>query len=344
MIRMKNFAVKELVFFLLILSIVLISFYLFNVLLPFFLGLFIAYLLDPLVDWLENKNILRGIGATIVLLVFFFFIFLLTFLIIPILFAQTVSFINDFPDIINKLNNLINFFLEYLKKKLIFFPVSELTSNISPSITKATIAVLKNFASSSMAVFNIITLLLITPIVSWYFLRDWDKMSNSILDLVSKKYKSTVVDYLKKIDLILSSYLRGQLLVSLFLSLFYCLCFTYMELNYSFFIAIFSGFFSFIPVIGIILSYIVASILTYLQFVDFSYLIYIAVIFLTAQLLESNLLTPKLIGNKLGLHPLVVIFSIFVFGALFGIVGVIFSIPLTSILVMLFKKKFFNEE
>ncbi|MDA9559137.1 AI-2E family transporter, partial [Alphaproteobacteria bacterium] len=121
------------------------------------------------------------------------------------------------------------------------------------------------------------------------------------------------------------------------------LFFYFLELNYSLFIGVFAGFFSFIPLIGIIFSFLITSILAYLQFVDPIYIIYIFIVFVVGQLLESNFLTPRLIGDKLGLHPLAVILSIFIFGALFGIIGVIFSIPITAIILLVLRKSILNK-
>ena len=156
------------------------------------------------------------------------------------------------------------------------------------------------------------------------------------------KLKKTVIKYAKEMDIIFSAYLRGQILVSLFLTLFYFSTFYLIGLNYSLFVGIFAGFFSFIPLIGIVVSFIITALLAYLQFLDALQMLYILFIFFAAQLLESNFLTPKLVGKKLGLHPLAVLFSIFVFGALFGIIGIIFATPLMATIVFIFKSNLKN--
>ena len=131
--------------------------------------------------------------------------------------------------------------------------------------------------------------------------------------------------------------MRGQILVSLVLTLFYFTSFYLLGLNYSFFIGIFAGFLSFIPLIGIMVSFFITALLAYLQFLDILTIFYITLIYLAAQLLESNYLTPKLIGKRLGLHPLAILFSIFVFGTLFGIIGIIFAMPLMATIVYIFR-------
>lgn len=340
---MKNIFKKEVIYFLLFGLIGFLIFYLSSVLLPFFIGVFIAYLLDPCVDFLEKNKIHRGLATIFVLLIFFLIFSFVTFLILPILFSQTVNFINEFPNIISELDKRLDFILNALREKIIFIESTDFVKNIIPSLSKLAPKFLNSLISSSLALVNIIGLLFITPIVAWYLLKDWDKISQKILAVLSKKYKILLIDYSNNIKLILDSYLRGQALVSLSLCFYYSLCFYLLELNYSLFVGVFAGFFSFIPLIGIIFSFLITCILAYLEFVDTTYIIYIIIVFIGGQLLESNFLTPKLIGDKLGLHPLAVILSIFIFGALFGIIGIIFSIPITAIILLVIKKNFLNK-
>ena len=320
----------------LVILIILIG-YLFEILIPFFFGIFIAYLLDPLVDYLEKYKIKRGIATTITLFLFFLIVLILFFLIIPILSIQLKNFLIEFPTVINNLNQKVNFIIEHFQKKVLLQSNSDILNNILPNFSNLITGFLKNIVSSSLAVFNIITIILITPIVSWYFLKDWDNIMINFNNLLSSKYKKIVIKYAKEIDLIFSAYLRGQILVSLFLTLFYFSTFYVIGLNYSLFVGIFAGFFSFIPLIGIVISFFITALLAYLQFLDTLTILYILLIFFSAQLLESNFLTPKLVGKKLGLHPLAVLFSIFVFGALFGIIGIIFATPLMAAIVFIFK-------
>ena len=339
---MNNIFNKKVLFFLFffILSILLV--YLIELLIPFLAGLLIAYLLDPFVDYLEENKIHRAIATTIILFFFFLIILILCFLIFPILSIQLKSFLIEFPIVIDTLNQKINLIIEYLQKKALQESSSDFLNNILPNFSNLITGFLKNIVSSSLAVFNIITIILVTPIVSWYFLKDWDDILMNLKSLLPSKQKKTFIKYAKEVDLIFSAYLRGQILVSLFLTLFYFSSFYILGLNYSLFIGIFAGFFSFIPLIGIIVSFFITSLLAYLQFLEIFTIFYISLIFLAAQLLESNYLTPKLIGKRLGLHPLAVLFSIFVFGALFGIIGIIFATPLMATIVFIFKSNLKN--
>lgn len=339
---MNNIFNKKILFFLFffILSILLV--YLIELLIPFLAGLLIAYLLDPLVDYLEENKIQRAIATTFILFFFFLIILILCFLIFPILSIQLKSFLIEFPIVIDTLNQKINLIIEYLQKKALQESSSDFLNNILPNFSNLITGFLKNIVSSSLAVFNIITIILVTPIVSWYFLKDWDDILMNLKSLLPSNQKKTFIKYAKEVDLIFSAYLRGQILVSLFLTLFYFSSFYILGLNYSLFIGIFAGFFSFIPLIGIIVSFFITALLAYLQFLEIFIIFYISLIFLAAQLLESNYLTPKLIGKRLGLHPLAVLFSIFVFGALFGIIGIIFATPLMATIVFIFKSNLKN--
>ena len=325
-------------FYLLFFSILIILIvYLLEVLIPFFIGLLVAYLLDPLVDYLEENKVERAIASTIILLLFFLIILSLCFLIFPIFSIQLKNFLIEFPNVINSLNQKINFIIEYLQKRVFSESNLDTINNILPNFSNIITGFLRNIVSSSLTVFNIVTIILVTPVVSWYFLKDWDNIIINFYSLLSSKHKQIVVKYAKEVDLIFSSYLRGQIFVSLFLTLFYFSSFYLIGLNYSLFVGIFAGFLSFIPLIGIIVSFFITVLLGYLQFLDGLTIFYILLIFFAAQLLESNFLTPKLVGKKLGLHPLAVLFSIFVFGALFGMIGIIFAMPLMATIVYIFK-------
>jgi len=332
---------KELLFLLLFFLTLFIIFHLSNTLIPFFIGIFIAYLLDPIVDWLDSKKLGRGFSTTITLFFFTIIIFFISFLILPILVIQIKDFLTDFPNVISDLNKKLQLLIEYLHQKFLLKSVSGDLNKILPNLANLITSFLGNLLTSSLAIFNIISILLVTPIVSWYFLKDWDKITLKISEILPDKYKEIVIFYTKNFNNIFDSYLRGQILVSTSLSILYFIAFSMLGLDYSLFVAIFAGFFSFIPFLGIIISFFVTSILCYLQFVELYFLLYVSIIFFCGQLLESNFLTPRFIGKKLGLHPLIVLLAIFVFGSLFGILGIIFSTPIVASLGLVLRRNLF---
>ena len=189
-----------------------------------------------------------------------------------------------------------------------------------------------------MAFFNFIGLLIITPIVTWYILRDWDKIIKKIEKNIPIVNKRKLNKNINEIDNILSIYFRGQFLVSIFLAIYYIISFFVLDIEYFLFLGLLAGILSLLPVIGILISLIITLFLAFLQFYNYYYILYVLLIFAFAQLIESNILTPKIIGKKLGLHPVIVILSIVIFGSLFGIFGIFFAIPITSILTLYFIK------
>ena len=163
---MKSIEKKEIIYFLLLGVIALMIFYLSSVLLPFFIGVFIAYLLDPCVDYLEKHNVNRGLASIFILIIFFLAFSFITFLILSILFSYTVSFLNEFPNIIKELDKRLRFVLELLREKIIFIQVKDFINNIMPSLSQLATKFLNSLISSSLSLAHIIGLLFITPIVT----------------------------------------------------------------------------------------------------------------------------------------------------------------------------------
>ena len=178
--------------------------------------------------------------------------------------------------------------------------------------------------------------------MSWYFLKDWKKIKIFFINNIPFKYQKNARNNLNEIDIIISSFIRGQVLVSIILGVYYSISFSLVGAEYSIFLGFFSGIFSLIPYFGIIVSFILSSYIIVLQFADINYLLYVTLIFTLSFFLEGYILSPKIIGQKLGLHPLIILYSVFIFGALFGIVGIFFSLPLSCIIYFYYKKILLN--
>ena len=185
---MDKFLTKKIITSFIVIVLFASIIYLIDILIPFLIGLFIAYLLDPFVDWLEKKKVKRALATSFVLLIFFFLIFAIFFLILPILIIQVKSFLIEFPLIVNELNNKLMLLVDYIHQKILLMPSKDLMNNLAPSISKVITSTLSNILSSSFAIFNLIALLLVTPIVSWYLLKDLDKIIKSTLSIFSPEY------------------------------------------------------------------------------------------------------------------------------------------------------------
>ena len=325
---------KEIIIISFFFIILLLLWQLSKVLFPFYVGIFLAYLLDPLVDKMEKRKINRGLSSALVLIFFtvcFFTIFLLVF---PILIKQFNGFLVYFPNLINNTENIINQIIQYIQNNILNNYNDEIIISFKDPITVIFKKVFNKLMLSSMAIFNFLGFLIITPIVTWYILRDWDKIIKKIKKNIPIVNKRKLNKNINEIDNILSIYFRGQFLVSISLALYYIISFFVLDIEYFLFLGLLAGALSLLPVIGILISLILTLLLVFLQFYDYYYILYVLLIFAFAQLIESNILTPKIIGKKLGLHPIVVIFSIVIFGSLFGIFGIFFAIPVTAIITL----------
>ena len=325
---------KDILLLLIFIFILLFLWHFSNILISFFVAIFVAYLLDPLVDLLEEKKLGRSLATTLVLFFFFLGFLLISFLILPILVQQIREFLNLFPNLIDETERIINLIIGYIRNFFFNYQSEEILLDFKNNFYVIFDKLFNNVMLSSFAVINLLGIVLITPIITWYTLKDWDKIIGSIEKNLPKKHKKNIKQNIKEIDAIFSIYFRGQFLVSVSLTVFYSICFFIIDLNYSIFLGLFTGFLLLIPLIGILISFIISILLAFLQFYDYIHLLYIIFIFIFGQLLESYILTPKIIGKKLGIHPVVIILSIIVFGSIFGILGVFFAIPLTAIIII----------
>ena len=329
---------KNILFASLSLFLVIVCFFYSKVLYPFYIGAFIAYLLDPTIDYLEKKKISRNFASSLIIILFFGILLLFSVSIIPIIAQQTIEFLDKFPNLVNKVD-------VYISKLSVIFNNNMLNLdniNLLKDFHNSVGIIFKNIISkiflSSVAIINILSLILITPIVSWYFLKDWDKIRTFIINNTPTQYKKNLRKNLKEIDSIVSSFLRGQFSISIILGVYYTIAFYIIGLDYSLFLGVFSGIFTLIPYFGIIVSLILSIYITVLQFMDVYYSFYILLVFFLALLLENYFLSPRIVGEKLGLHPLTILFAVFLFGSIFGVIGIFFAIPITSILFLYYKK------
>jgi predicted PurR-regulated permease PerM len=195
-----------------------------------------------------------------------------------------------------------------------------------------------NAIDSSLNFINVLSLIFITPILIFYLLKDWDILLKKINDYLPREISASVKKIATDIDKALSGYIRGQFNVCFILALIYSILLSFTGLNVGFLIGFLTGIFSFIPFIGMLCGVVCAIIVALLQWgFDPSHISAIALVFIFGQVIESNFLTPKLIGSKIGLHPVWIIFGLFIFGTLLGFIGVLVAVPLTAICGVIIK-------
>jgi predicted PurR-regulated permease PerM len=195
---------------------------------------------------------------------------------------------------------------------------------------------LQNIWSSGLAVVNILSLIFVTPVVTFYILRDWDRLIAKANGLLPPAYAFTIRQQAKEIDRTLSGYIRGQTHVCLLLGIFYSIGLSLAGLEFGLFIGMATGILSFIPYVGMLFGFLTGMLMAYFQF-DGSliHLGLIASIFIIGQVLEGNVVAPKLVGDRVGLHPIWLIFGMLTGAALFGFTGILLAVPVTSVIGVL---------
>jgi len=306
-----------------------------SVLLPFVLGLAIAYLLNPLVMALGRLKINRSIAALTILLTFFASLALFVALIAPILYRQSLDFIDAAPGYAQSIWSLMQPTLTQITERLGLNGTSDidiksiLTNN---SETAADIAkrVINKIAEGGQAVMSTITIIIFTPIVAYFVMKEWVRISEWVEDLLPRDNKETIKELLKQIDEKISGFVRGQISVAVILGVAYAIGLTIADLKYGALIGLGAGLLSIIPMVGSAIGLGVSVIVAYFQSFDLVYVAIIAAIFLGGQLIEGNILSPKIVGDSVGLHPLWVFFALLAGGALFGILGMLLAVPVAA--------------
>jgi len=302
------------------------------ILLPFILGVILAYLLNPLTLYLE-KDLSRSFASIISLMILIVILVSAILVVGPYLYQELSMFVKEMPDYLANIGAILSPYIDQFYNSFgikIYEGDNAVLQRASQNIIKLSTGLLANIWSSSIAFINVVALLIITPIVSFYLLRDWNEIADKFYDLVPRKNLTTVKDLFARIDRVLSGYIRGQLNVCFLLGIFYSIGLGAMGLSYGVLLGFVSGVLVLLPYFGVAIGMIIAVVLAYLQFGEYSQIILVVFIYLSGQFIEGNFITPKLVGNKVGLHPAIIIFSLLSGASLFGFVGILFAIPLTA--------------
>ena len=322
----------------LILTLILFISSISDILLPFIVGIIIAYFLDPAADKLEKKGWNRGYATLFILLLFILFIIIFSYSLGPILYRQLIALITSIPEYIKNTIKILSPYLNKLYDKLGYennIQQGVILKEISEYALTLSKGIFKNIWHSSIAVINFLSLIFITPIVTFYLLKDWDMIMAKIKILIPQKYQSDFHNQCNNIDSVLSSYIRGQTNVCLILGIFYAICLSLAGLNFGFLIGFITGIFTFIPYFGMLIGMLIGITVALFQANSTLFVILIIGIFLLGQFIEGNFITPRLVGDKVGIHPALIIFSLLVGGTLFGFIGILFAIPTIAIIGVL---------
>jgi predicted PurR-regulated permease PerM len=305
-----------------------------DVLLPFVAGMAIAYLFNPLTNRLERWHIPRWLGALIVISLVGLFFLLLMLLIVPLIGAQLKAFIQDLPKYLARLQALIG---EQSQSWLGGWIGEQLGGpdksggEIVTQVAALGTAFLGKIWSGGTAVIAVFSLLIITPVVAFYFIVDWPRIVAGLERLVPQSQHDTVVKLARETDEAIAGFVRGQTVVCVVLGILYAVALSAVGLNFGLLIGLLSGLISFIPYVGSITGFVLATGIALAQFwPDWIWIGLVMVIFFAGQFIEGNILVPKLVGDSIGLHPLWLMFALFAFGYLFGFLGLLLAVPMAA--------------
>ena len=326
-----NSAQKQIIFWLLAFAVSFGFLWVFrSILLPFVAGMTLAYFLDPVADFLERLGLSRMVSTVLIVISFILiFIFCLA-IFLPLLANQATAFAQHIPTLVARLQTLVmSTEIEWLRN--IIGDGASLQETINKVLGKSLgwlTTVLTQLWSSGMALVNIISLLIVTPVVAFYMLLDWDKMVAKVDHWLPRTYQTTIRLIVSDINKATAGFVRGQGTLCLILGLFYGLSLTLVGLNFGLLIGLIAGLISFIPYIGSITGLVISIGVALVQFwPDWIPVTIIAGIFVVGQFVEGNILQPKLVGKSVGLHPVWLMFALFAFGSLFGFTGLLIAVP-----------------
>ena len=306
------------------------------ILTPFLIAAILAYICDPLADRLERYKFSRTLATA-----FVFFGLLLTFLLLglilfPVVQNETLHFVQRLPDYLVWIQTRLAPLLQ--DRFGVTLPdaanLQQMVRDHLQGVGSAAGMLLPTLKDSTLTALGILTNLLLIPVVLFYMLRDWDSFVLKLDELVPRRWHKKTQTIAREIDVVLAEFLRGQLTVMLIMAAFYATSLWAVGLDYALPIGLLAGLLVFVPYLGVILGLGLASLAGLVQFAELTDLIPIWVVFGIGQAIESMGITPWLVGERIGLHPLAVIFALLAFGQIFGFFGILLALPVSAALLV----------
>jgi phosphoribosylaminoimidazole-succinocarboxamide synthase len=304
------------------------------VLTPFLAGALLAYIFDPLVDRLQARGLSRTTGTVAVIVLAGLAVFALMLVAMPLFQGQFAELSQRIPAALELVQTRLLPWLAQTFGIRIDADLGTLKTWLTEKATQNGADWLPTLQTGALAVVGILANLLLIPVVMFYLLRDWDTMVARVAELTPRPWLDVVTRIARSMDAVVGEFLRGQMSVMLALSAYYAVALWFAGLDYALPIGILTGVLSFVPFLGFGLGMILALLVALLQFADWTGVAWVAGIYLAGQVLESYVITPRLVGERVGLHPVAVIFALAAFGQLFGFVGVLLAVPLAAILLV----------
>jgi predicted PurR-regulated permease PerM len=311
------------------------------VLMPFLLAAVLAYALHPLVEKLNERRVPRWLGAGLAISALMLVLLAVVLLIVPVITKQIPLLKEQVPALLDRLNDVLvplagRFGVDLqIDTSQVRVWMRQLISGHESELIDGLLASLRIGGSALAAVFGNLVL---TPIVAYYLLLDWAKLVERVKGLIPPRWRSSVQSFLDETDEVLGQYLHGQLLVMGVLAVFYTVALALVGLKLALPIGVFTGLAVFIPYLGFGLGLIMGLLAAVLQFQALLGVALVAAVYIVGQVVESMYVTPRLLGERIGLHPIAVIFALMAFGHLFGFVGVLIALPASAVLLVAIRR------
>jgi predicted PurR-regulated permease PerM len=309
-----------------------------DILLPFVAGIALAYALAPLADRMERLGVNRTIAALLIVGLFVLILIALMLLLVPLLVQQGAALISNIPGYFKRVKELI---LDQNFPWLTWFGGDDTTKTVSDLVSQVATWLLSfsySLWTGGKALVSFASVLIVMPVVTFYLIRDWHRMTGIVESWVPLRQRDTVRRLAGEIDAAIGGFLRGQFGVCAVLGCFYAIGLMLAGLDFALLIGLVAGVITFVPYIGSMTGLMIAASVAIAQFwPDWHRIAIVVAVFLIGQFIEGNIVTPKFVGERVGLHPVWLIFAMFAFGYLFGFVGLLIAVPLAAAIAVLLR-------
>lgn len=306
-----------------------------SILLPFVLGLAIAYLLDPLADKLVARRLPRWAAAGAITLASVLAVVAALLLLAPLLQSQFLDFAERIPHYTELIRSQAMAIFELVRERLSDEEFKNLRAQIGMFAGQDAVAwlggLVRGLWGGGVALLNALSLVVITPIVTFYLIRDWDEIVGHVDRMLPHAYAATIRELVRDIDRVLAGFVRGQMMVCSMLGVFYGIGLSLIGLDFGLIIGLGTGLISFVPYFGMLVGFVAGIGVALAQFATWHPVAMVAAVFVVGQFIEGNFISPRLVGDRVGLHPVWMIFALLAGGALFGILGVLLAVPAAAV-------------
>lgn len=311
------------------------------VLTPFYISALLAYLGDPLVKRLEKHKLSRTVAVSIVFAMFLLLASVTLFVLMPLLGKQLSEFLLRFPEYLAYLQQVLEPWLAmggFSENLLEAASIRETLGSYWSELGSVASGIFGYVSRSGMLIFQWFINLLLVPVLTFYLLRDWALILDRIKAVIPPRYQLRVCGVLQECDTVLSSFMRGQLMVMLALAIIYSIGLALIGLELALLLGVIAGVVGFVPYLGLVVGIFLAGLAAFFQFQEWLPVLMVFVVFGLAQAIEAMILTPRFVGGRIGLHPVAVIFAVLAGGQLFGFVGVLLALPCAAVVMVLARR------